>query len=505
MNVPCVILLFCVARQDANEPGFIESACSLVDNTLHSHSILCTTPSSIKCVFLKLNEILLQLDGSAPGKKELRERASHLQQMMRTFRDSIAIFDEVDVILHPLKSELTFAFEKAWIGDEHRHKYLVPEFLIHGVFCMESCFDKYQTCVIPPDIRDFFATIQTRYTKAIRNQEFIDSKFYFQNQNDLKAQGHSIKWWVSRLLLCYLRCQRLLPDSDGRKDPHGVIADAIFGATDDETFLHLEKNLQEPVRVCAKWCQDLLPHVISKHHRYHYGLLSEVDGQDNERMLKAVPFVGKDMPSPDSEFSNLDVTFGFTILSYMKEDLREMDVKQLVLYMQNRLHGKDRMQVLEMWQQWSSECGQNHSNLELLDVEMRDALFVLHKSLMQLPGVKRYYMQNIVLPKIAVYSPKSLSVGASDMCNMFSQVIGFSGTPSKDLYPARWWPDNPSKLVRFNSDNEAKIARCLTSSEHVVKVAYIDDDAKGMTAFDKEWTVRELLEKVTQSKGASQG
>ena len=50
-----------LCRQDADKPGFIESARRLVSRARLSRSILCATPSSIKCVFLKLNEILEQL------------------------------------------------------------------------------------------------------------------------------------------------------------------------------------------------------------------------------------------------------------------------------------------------------------------------------------------------------------------------------------------------------------------------------------------------------------
>ncbi len=209
--------------------------------------------------------------------------------------------------------------------------------------------------------------------------------------------------------MCYLQRHRLLLEE--RLD---VITDAVFSET-DRKISDLRPDLQETVRICHKWCQDLLPHVISKHHRYHYGLLSEVDGHDSDLFFMAVPFVGKDIPSPESEFSNLDVTFGFTALAYMKQQLRETDIKQLVLHMQHRLREmKYRMQVLQMWQQWT-EYDLNHSNLELLDIEMKDALSNF-LNVLQRPDVKRYYLQNIVLPKIAVYSPKSLSFQAPRIC-----------------------------------------------------------------------------------------
>jgi hypothetical protein len=479
-------LFFC--RQEADNSHFVETACNLVENARTSHSILCTSPSSIKCVFLKLNETLLQLQDVKTNKRDeklLQKRAACLQQMLRTFRKkSVAIFDEVDVILHPLKSELTFSFDKSWIGEEHRHRYMLPEFLIHGVF---GVFDETQGCSVSSDIRKFFGTMEQRYKKAIRNQEFIDADFYFEELHDEESDGHSIQWWVSRLLVCYLQIHHLLEVKD---DPNSI-ADVVLG----EIKTYPQASLQEPVFICAKWCQSLLPHVISKHHRYHYGLLCEAESQETERLLKAVPFLGKDLPSPDSEFSNLDVTIGFTVLSYMKQDLRKNDVRRLVVHLKERLlDGKHRIFILQKWGKWTSEIDHKYFSLELLDTE--EDLDDLHEQLKQNQDVKRYYLQWFVLPKTAVYSRKSLSVGAPDFCNMFSHIIGFSGTPSKDLYPVRWKAMKP--MPKFNNEHETKIKEVLTSPDHVPRIAYIDDDAEDMEKFNQDWKVTDLLENIAK-------
>jgi hypothetical protein len=48
------------------------------------------------------------------------------------------------------------------------------------------------------------------------------------------------------------------------------------------------------------------------------------------RKLLAVPFVGKDVPSPASEFAHPDVVIGMTVLAYRYEGLRWGDF-QLVM------------------------------------------------------------------------------------------------------------------------------------------------------------------------------
>ena len=48
------------------------------------------------------------------------------------------------------------------------------------------------------------------------------------------------------------------------------------------------------------------------------------------RKLLAVPFVGKDVPSPASEFAHPDVVIGMTVLAFRYEGLRLTDFKLLI-------------------------------------------------------------------------------------------------------------------------------------------------------------------------------
>ena len=47
------------------------------------------------------------------------------------------------------------------------------------------------------------------------------------------------------------------------------------------------------------------------------------------RLMLAVPFVGKDVPSASSEFANPDVVIGLTLLAYRYEGMRQRDTEQL--------------------------------------------------------------------------------------------------------------------------------------------------------------------------------
>ena len=59
------------------------------------------------------------------------------------------------------------------------------------------------------------------------------------------------------------------------------------------------------------WLHALLPHVLAKINRVHYGLLrphelesmAKLGTLPRSRRFLAVPFVGKDAPSPSSEYA----------------------------------------------------------------------------------------------------------------------------------------------------------------------------------------------------------
>ena len=93
------------------------------------------------------------------------------------------------------------------------------------------------------------------------------------------------------------------------------------------------------LNLSREWLTSLLPHLLSKINRVHYGVQSDEDlavaARDarpmaRSRKLLAVPFVGKDTPSRSNEFSHPDVRIGFTILSFMYTGLRRSDMDVLL-------------------------------------------------------------------------------------------------------------------------------------------------------------------------------
>jgi hypothetical protein len=96
-------------------------------NAVRTRGVVISTPTSIKSVQLKFLEMLHMLeDESMPHHPQMERDAKYdnplfayfnfalpksireLGRVLSLFRESVLIMDEVDLILHPLKSELNF-------------------------------------------------------------------------------------------------------------------------------------------------------------------------------------------------------------------------------------------------------------------------------------------------------------------------------------------------------------------------------------------------------------
>ena len=100
-----------------------------------------------------------------------------------------------------------------------------------------------------------------------------------------------------------------------------VIANVSFG-------------MQRLLNFAHDWLSTLLPHCLAKVNRVTFGLLTPSEASTalekdpnmpRSRLMLAVPFLGKDVPSQSSEFAHPDVIVGLTILAYRHSGLRPSD------------------------------------------------------------------------------------------------------------------------------------------------------------------------------------
>lgn len=89
------------------------------------------------------------------------------------------------------------------------------------------------------------------------------------------------------------------------------------------------------------YINGILPFVFSKINTVHYGILSveQINKcqiiMSKSRYFLAVPYIGKDTPSPMSEYTNIDVVVSLTILSYRYQGMRYFD---FILSLKNILY-----------------------------------------------------------------------------------------------------------------------------------------------------------------------
>ena len=87
---------------------------------------------------------------------------------------------------------------------------------------------------------------------------------------------------------------------------------------------HCKDHTMKLLNLSHLWIGSVLPHVLSKVNRVSYGLLDDnmlklAANATVSRKLLCVPFVGKDVPSPASEFSHPEVVIGLTAAGYRHE------------------------------------------------------------------------------------------------------------------------------------------------------------------------------------------
>jgi hypothetical protein len=84
-----------------------------LENAAANRGVVVATPTTLKSVMLSYVEVLQRLkeahtSGMRSKVEELKIQAEELAKILGLFKKGIMLLDEVDLILHPLKSELNF-------------------------------------------------------------------------------------------------------------------------------------------------------------------------------------------------------------------------------------------------------------------------------------------------------------------------------------------------------------------------------------------------------------
>ena len=117
----------------------MEPGCIPIDTTTSRACCLClsqiATPTTLKSIQLKFLELLSQIsDVNRPRVPEMVNHVEILAKVLGLFKQGVLLMDEVDVILHPLKSELNFPVGEKHDLDANPWRWELPVHIIDCIF-----------------------------------------------------------------------------------------------------------------------------------------------------------------------------------------------------------------------------------------------------------------------------------------------------------------------------------------------------------------------------------
>ena len=349
---------------------------SRVDARLHAKlesarltgGIVVSTPTAIKSIQLKYVELLgLLNDASRPPQPGLEAEARELHRTLLLFRQSLLVMDEVDLILHPLKSELNFPIGAREELDHAPHRWRLPLHLIDSIFYAQrggrmavGFKDSSRAHSI---LAALSAVLESGYAvralQRIPHLVLLNPGWYHERMKPLM-----LDW-----LLLWLEAQHLSGLSEEamrRYVLQGGHGDAALSAEVEA----LPSQSRKMLNLSHDWLHSYLPHVLSKVNRVSFGLLNAADlararaldpFMPSSRAVLAVPFVGKDVPARAAEFAHPDVIIGLTLLAYRYEGLRETDFHDVIASLRSTLTKEigpyARRQSSRRYNRWVREAG----------------------------------------------------------------------------------------------------------------------------------------------------
>ena len=244
----------------------------------------------------------------------------------------------MDLLLHPLKSELNFP-----IGQKHPLDFSPERWqcAIHG---LDAIFFHASKAMSVPfhqsgrahAILDELSTIidagfDEQQLQRSPHLVLLSPEWYQLNLKPVMAKW-MLLWLEANHLCTRLSSQQLVAylTSDGA----GLVAPDAGGAAATRALQELHTSMErgnidsksfQLLNLCSDWLRVYLPHVLQKIDRVSFGLLSV---EEHARLLKsephmprsrfklAIPFVGKDCPSRASEFAHPDIIISLTVLAY---------------------------------------------------------------------------------------------------------------------------------------------------------------------------------------------
>ena len=401
--------------------------------------------------------------------RKQRQQAELCAQVLAILQRGVLVLDEVDLVLHPLRSELNWPLggkvpldltdEKDTPGLRWTLAFhgLDPFFFATGGSCVMEVRRTSNAEQLLVALRDEVQRgRENKSLQLVPHLVLLDRKFYREKLRPILSNWMLLLLFHLRLrVLTWDEATRFLNDGELRQDKLRALQ------TDGGTALKL-------LNLTRELLDSIIPFVLSKVDRVAFGLLSQAQlyasHVPRKRRLLAVPFVGKDTPSRASEFSHPDVVISLTTLAYRYEGLRETDflvvLRQLKKDMAQQFGAYHTRPACRTFVEWIEGAGAHVRGekgngrrgsdadgtsslaaavlaeagadeemvdvwpLHLVDLGDEEQVGVLYKLLRQQPQVVRHYLYEHVFPSTMKFQQMKLSACGQELGATSSLAAG---------------------------------------------------------------------------------
>jgi len=490
--------------------------------------VVMTTPTAIKALLLRYIENLFILRNKSTNaslaksrryERFLANQGKLVEALRLLVEQGILLCDEIDLLLHPLRSELNFPVGEKFGLDFAPARWTYPMFILNILLCANGCVglatDVASTAIgesVPLAKESKRVLEQTlllvealktgygqRALQRVPHMVLLDDGFY----------ATSLRPIFVELTVCWLEQQHFDPAVLQGRPIREVLVNKYLmppppeDAGEDNEF----QKYMKQINMCHDWLVSFFPHAMKKIDRVTFGTMNEEDRikameidpmMPRTRWKLAIPFVSKDVPSRSSEFAHPDVVISLTFLAYRYQGLRYEDFEEVISELRAQLTkevGPMRERTAyKLYHQFVTRAGgvikrtNIHTNAEeVFDAEAEEndrevvPLNLLKRSddeqmqklfevLKQSTQVVDYYLQEMVFPTFLRYQTMKLSASGQEIGGeiMFKRRIGFSGTPSS-LLPLEMGE------TQFEKGSDGLMLTAMTDPE-IVSLAVVEDD-----------------------------
>lgn len=534
--------------------------------------VLCTA-QTIKSLQLKLIEKMYVLSNATARHSPAMELdVCALANVMRLFRSGCLVMDEVDLLLHPLRSELNFPLDDKLKLDLSPERWACAIHALDAIFTFDGSpmsvnfKDSNKAHRILEQLRAVIQRGLDPEVKALQLKPhlvLLNVEWYHELLKPIMAQWMQL-WLESQHVAGMSREQQMeyimadwtlleagidsktMEPTEARKCKEGDPAtDAVYAlyqltrettiSTDGTVTPRVNAKALKLLNIVSEWLRTFLPHCLQKIDRVSFGLLSMEEykralelepNMPRSRYKLAIPFLGKDVPSPASEFAHPDVIIGLSVLAYRYEGLRSEEFAQDVVGLIRSDFEKEvgpyaQRPSSKLYEKWITLAGgvikgreQLSSSaaaavapstvavkggaaaedeeddervvvpLWLLKQSNDEQMAKLYKLLCKLPATIHWYLDQVTFPAYMKHQKVKISSSGQELggAMLFSKRIGFSGTPSDLL---------PSDLGRcgYEKGSDGKVLHTLTDPS-IVSVTYAEE----------HWSVESLLTRIATAR-----